>query len=57
MCVVEWTYGGNVVLLSGYKEVLFVLVNGHMVVLCVDEWTYGGTMCVAEWTYGGTECW
>ena len=36
MCVGEWTYGGNVVLVSGYMEVLFVLVNGHMVVECVS---------------------
>ena len=29
MCVGEWTYGGNVVLVNGYKEELCVLVNGH----------------------------
>ena len=30
MYVGEWKYGGNV-----------VLVNGYMEVLCVGEWTYG----------------
>ena len=35
MCVGEWIYGGNVVFVNGYMEVLCVLVNGHMVVLCV----------------------
>ena len=34
MCVGEWTYGGSV-----------VLVNRYMEVLCVHEWTYGGTVC------------
>ena len=29
MCVGEWIYGGNV-----------VLVNGYMEVLCAAEWTY-----------------
>ena len=33
MCVGEWTYGGNV-----------VLVNGYMKVLCVAEWIYGNTV-------------
>jgi len=32
---VEWTYGGNVVLVNGNMEVLCVLVNGYMEVLCV----------------------
>jgi len=35
MCVGEWKYGGNVVLVIGYMEVLCVLLNGHMDVLCV----------------------
>ena len=35
MCVGEWTYGGNVVLVNVYKVVLCVLLNGHMEVLCV----------------------
>ena len=35
MCVGEWTYGGNVVLLNVYMEVLCLLVNGHMEELCV----------------------
>jgi len=35
VCVGEWTYGGNVVLVNGYMEVHCVLVNGHMEVLCV----------------------
>jgi len=30
VCVGERTYGGNVVLVNGYMEVLGVLVNGHM---------------------------
>jgi len=30
VCVGEWTYGGNVVLVNGYMDVLCVLVNGHM---------------------------
>jgi len=30
MCVGERTYGGYVVLVNGYMEVLGVLVNGHM---------------------------
>ena len=33
MCVVEWKFGGNVVLVNGYMEVLCVLVNGHMEVM------------------------
>ena len=33
MCVGEWTYGGNV-----------VLVNGYMEVMCFAEWTYGITV-------------
>jgi len=33
MCVGEWKYGGNVVLVNGYTEVLCVLVNGHMQVM------------------------
>ena len=43
MCVVEWTYGGNVVLVNGYMEVLCVLVNGHMDVMwcwLMDIWRY-----------------
>ena len=35
MCVGEWTYGGNVLLVNGYMDVLCVLVNGHMEVMCV----------------------
>jgi len=35
VCVFEWIYGGNVVLVNGYKDVLCVLLNGHMEVLCV----------------------
>ena len=35
MCVGEWTYGGNVVLVIGYMEVVCVFLNGHMeVMLC-----------------------
>ena len=30
MCVGEWKYGGNVVLVNGCMELLCVLVNGHM---------------------------
>ena len=37
MCVGEWTYGGNV-----------VLVNGYMEVLCVAEWTYGGNVVLVN---------
>ena len=33
MCVGEWTYGRNVVLVNGYMEVLCVLVNGHKEVM------------------------
>jgi len=33
MCVGEWTFGCNVVLVNGYMEVLCVLVNGHMEVI------------------------
>ena len=33
MCVGERIYGGNVVLVNGYMEVLFVLVIGHMDVM------------------------
>ena len=33
MCVGEWTYGDNVVLVNGYMEVLCVLVNGNMEVI------------------------
>ena len=33
MCVVEWTYGCNVVLVNGYMEVLCVLMNGNMDVM------------------------
>ena len=35
MCVGEWTYGGNVVLVNGYMDVLYVLLNGHMEIECV----------------------
>jgi len=35
VCVGEWTYGGNVLLVNGYMDVLCVLVNGHMEVMCV----------------------
>jgi len=45
VCVGEWKYGGNV-----------VLVNGYMEVLCDHEWTYGGTVCVGEWINGGIVC-
>ena len=43
MCVVEWKYGINVVLVNGYMEVLCVLVNGHMDVMwcwLMDIWRY-----------------
>jgi len=33
VCVGEWTYGGDVVLVNGYIGVLCVLVNGHMEVM------------------------
>ena len=33
MCVGEWIYGDNVVLLNGYMEVLCALVNGHMEIM------------------------
>ena len=33
MFVGEWKYGGNVVLVNGYMEVLCVFVNGHMEVI------------------------
>jgi len=33
VCVGEWTYGCNVVLVNGYKEVLCVLLNGYMEVM------------------------
>jgi len=29
----EWKYGGNVVLVNRYMEVLCVFVNGHMEVI------------------------
>ena len=45
MCVGEWKYGGNMVLVSGYMELFFVLVNGHMVVLCVLVNGYMGVLC------------
>jgi len=35
VCVGEWTYAGNVVLLNVYMEVICLMVNGHMEVLCV----------------------
>jgi len=46
VCVGEWTYGGNVVLVNAYMEVLCVLLNGHIKVVCVGEWIYGGIVCV-----------
>jgi len=55
--VFEWTYGGNVVLVNGYMEVLCVLLNGHMEVLCVLVNGHVEVLCVGEWTYGGTVCW
>ena len=33
MCVCEWTYGGNVLLVNEYMVVLCELVNGHMEVI------------------------
>ena len=33
MCVGEWTYGGNVVLVNAYMEVLCVLDNGNMEII------------------------
>jgi len=46
-CVVgDWTYGGNVVLVDGYMEVLCVLLNGHKEVLCVLENGYMVVLCV-----------
>ena len=53
MCFGECTYGGNVVLVNGYMEVLCVLVNGHMEVLCVLVNGHLQLMCVGEWTYEG----
>jgi len=43
VCVGEWTYGGNVVLVNVNMEVLCMLVNGHMEVICcclMDIWRY-----------------
>jgi len=37
VCVGEWTYGDNL-----------VLVNGYMEVLCVAEWTYGGNVVLVN---------
>ena len=57
MCVGEWTYGGNVVLVSGYIEVL-VLGNGHMEVLCV--WVNGHLVVLCVLVNGLMEvmwCW
>jgi len=39
VCVGDWSYGGNVVLVNEYMKVLCVLLNGHMEVLCV--WVNG----------------
>jgi len=33
VCVGEWTYGDNVVLVSVYMEVLCVFMNGNMEVM------------------------
>jgi len=33
VCVGDWTYGGNVVLVNGYMEVLCVLLNGYKEVI------------------------
>ena len=33
MCVGEWTYGDNVVMVNVYMEVLCVLANGNMEVM------------------------
>jgi len=33
VCVGDWKYGGNVVLVNVSMEVLCVLVNGHMEVM------------------------
>ena len=33
MCVGEWTYGGNEVLVNGYMKVHCVFVNVHMEVM------------------------
>ena len=46
MCVGEWTYGGNVVLVNGYMEVVCVLLNGHKDVLCVLVNGYMEVLCV-----------
>ena len=35
MCVGERKYGGNVVLVNGYMEVLCVMLKGRMEVVCV----------------------
>jgi len=35
VCVGEWTYGGNVELVNGYMELLYVLLNGNMEIECV----------------------
>ena len=53
MCVGEWTYGGNVVLVNGYMEVLCVAEWTYGVTVCVCEWICGGIVCVGEWKYGG----
>ena len=34
MCVVEWKYGGNMLLVNAYMVVLCYSVNGHMEVIC-----------------------
>ena len=53
MCVGEWTYGDNVVLVIGYMEVLCVAEWTCVGTVCFGEWIYGGIVCVGEWTYGG----
>jgi len=50
MCVVKWTYGGNVVLVNGHMEVLCVLVNGYMEILCVLVNGHMEVQFVGEWT-------
>ena len=37
MCVGEWTYGGNL-----------LLVNGYMEVMCVGKWTYEVNMVLVN---------
>ena len=54
MCVGDWKYGGNVVLVNVSMEVLCVLVNGHMGVMwCwrMDIWRYCVCWCRDIWRF------